>query len=155
MSIKSTGQWGKTERRFFEDRRRRPTPLLSRYTLWGRRKTLRRKEDQERGGYVDRYDPALLFLLVLIVGLNILDSVFTMIILDCGGREINPIVRSAIEVYGDQFWVWKFSIVSANVILLCLHSRFRYVNKILWWITILFLGIISYQVLLMKYHIFE
>jgi hypothetical protein len=155
MSIKSNAFLRKTERRFFEDRRRKPTPLLSRYTLWGRRKTLRRKEDQERGGYVDRYDSSLLFFLVLIVGLNVLDSLFTMIILECGGWEINPIVRSAIEVYGDQFWVWKFTIVSVNIVLLCLHSRFRYVDKILLWITILYLGIISYQVLLMKFHIFE
>jgi hypothetical protein len=155
MSIESKGFSRKTERRFFKDRRRKPTPLLSRYTLWGRRKTLRRKEDQERGGYVDRYDSGLLFFLVLIVGLNALDSFFTMIILECGGWEINPIVRSAIEVYGDRFWVWKFTIVSVNVILLCLHSRFRHVDKILLWITILFLGVISYQVLLLKYHIFE
>jgi hypothetical protein len=154
MSIKSNSFMTRTERRVFKDRRRKPTPLLSRYTLWGRRKTLRRKEDQERGGYVDRYDSSLLFFLVLIVGLNVLDSLFTMIILECGGQEINPLVRAAIEVYGDQFWVWKFTIVSVNIILLCLHSRFRYVDKILLWITILYLGIISYQVLLMKFHIF-
>lgn len=145
----------RTERRASKDRRSRPTPLLSRYTLWGRRKSLRRREDQERGGYVDRYDSSLLFFLVLIVGLNVLDSLFTMIILECGGLEMNPIVGSAISVYGDQFWVWKFTIVSVNIILLCLHSRFRYVNKILLWITILYLGVISYQVLLMKFDIFE
>ncbi len=155
MSLKSNALLRKTERRSFGDRRSQPTPLLSRYTLWGRRKTLRRKEDQERGGYVDRYDSKLLFFIVLIVGLNALDSLFTMIILDCGGREINPIVRSAIEVYGDQFWVWKFIVVSLNLILLCLHSRFRYVNRIISCISILYLGIIFYQVFLMNFHIFE
>lgn len=145
----------KTERRSFRDRRSQPTPLLSRYTLWGRRKALRRKEDQERGGYVDRYDSSLLFFIVLIVGLNVLDSLFTMIILDCGGLEINPIVRSAIDVYGDQFWVWKFMIVSVNLVLLCLHSGFRYVNRIILYISILYLGIICYQVFLMNFHVFE
>ncbi|MBP1712931.1 MAG: hypothetical protein H6Q43_1555 [Deltaproteobacteria bacterium] len=89
------------------------------------------------------------------VGLNVLDSLFTMIILESGGWEVNPIVRSAIEVYGDKFWVWKFSIVSVNLILLCLHSRFRHVNKVIFGITILYLGIITYQVLLMKFHIFN
>ena len=154
MSIKSNALLGKTERRSFRDRRSQPTPLLSRYTLWGRRKTLRRKEDQERGGYVDRYDSRLLFFIVLIVGLNVLDSLFTMIILDCGGWEINPIVCSAIEIYGDQFWVWKYLLVSFNLILLCLHSRFRHVNKAIMWITLLYLGVIFYQVFLMKFHIF-
>jgi hypothetical protein len=142
------------ERRNFQDRRRQPTPILSRYTLWGRRRMLRRKEDQEKGGYVDRYGAKLFFLLILIVGLNMLDSLFTTMILDCGGWEVNPIVRSAIEVYGDNFWGWKFMIVSVNLILLCIHSKFRYVDRSILWITVLYLGVISYQLILMKYHIF-
>jgi hypothetical protein len=142
------------ERRNFQDRRRQPTPILSRYTLWGRRRMLRRKEDREKGGYVDRYGAKLFFFLVLIVGLNMLDSLFTTMILDCGGWEVNPIVRSAIEVYGDNFWRWKFMIVSVNLILLCIHSKFRYVDRSILWITVLYLGVISYQLILMKYHIF-
>ena len=142
------------EKRGFQDRRRQPTPLFSRYTLWGRRKVLRRKEDQEKGGYVDRYSPSLLFFLILIVGLNVLDSSFTLIILECGGWEVNPLARSAIEVYGEQFWVWKFLLVSVNLVLLCLHSKFRYVNKIILGITLLLLGVILYQIILLKYQIF-
>ncbi len=142
------------ERRVLRDRRINPTPLLSRYTLWGRRRAFRRKEDQEKGGYVDRYSPSLLFFLILIVGLNILDSLFTMIILEFGGWEVNPIVRTAMDVYGDQFWVWKFLLVSFNLIVLCLHSKFRLINKIIPGITLAYLGVIIYQVLLMKLHIF-
>ena len=115
---------------------------------------MRRKEDQEKGGYVDRYSPRLLFFLILIVGLNILDSLFTMIILEFGGWEVNPLVRPAMEVFGDHFWVWKFLLVSFNLVLLCLHSRFGYVNKGILWITIMYLGVIFYQVLLMRIHIF-
>jgi hypothetical protein len=144
----------KSERRGLKDRRNQPTPLLSRYTFWGRRKEFRRKEDQEKGGYVDRYNPSLLILLILIVGLNFLDSLFTMIILDCGGWELNPIVRSAIDMYGDRFWIWKFMIVSVNVILLCIHSWFRHVKKVILWITIFYLGIILYQIFLINFHIF-
>ncbi len=103
---------------------------------------------------MDRYGARLFFSLVLIVGLNILDSFFTMIILDCGGSELNPIVRSAIEVYGGDFWIWKFMIVSVNLVLLCIHSRFCYVNRMILWITLLFLGVILYQFILIKYHIF-
>ena len=142
-----------SDRRWVPDRRAKPTPLLSRYTLWGRRATFRRREDREKGGYVDRYGPGLFFLLLLIAGLNLLDSLFTMVILEFGGREVNPIVRGAMEAYGDRFWVWKFLIVSFNLILLCLHSRFRYVSKGVFWVTLLFLGVILYQVLILKLHI--
>jgi hypothetical protein len=125
---------------------------MTRYTFWGRRKILRREEDQQRGGYVDRYSPSLLFFLLLIVGLNLLDALFTMMILDYGGWEVNPIVRSAIEVYGDHFWVWKFSLVSVNVILLCLHSKFKYVKKIILGICLVYLAIVLYEIRLMTFH---
>ena len=141
-----------SQRRNLPDRRKRPTPILSRFTFRGRRKILRREEDQKRGGYVDRYSPNLLFFLISIVGLNILDALFTMMILDYGGWEVNPVVRSAIEVYGDHFWVWKFFLVSGNVILLCLHSKFKYVKKIILGICLVYLAIVLYQIRLMAFH---
>jgi len=62
------------DNRTFQDRRKKPTPILSRYTIYGRRCSFRRAEDQKRGGYVDRYGQRLFFYLLLIVGLNILDA---------------------------------------------------------------------------------
>ena len=50
---------------------------------------LRRKTDQEKGGYLDCYGTRSFVLLVLIVGLNVLDSVFSKMILDYGGCELN------------------------------------------------------------------
>ena len=79
------------DKRILSDRRKKPTKGLSRYTFFGRRRTFRRKTDQERGGYTDRYSAGLFFLLILIIGLNILDSFFTMIILDHGGWEVIPL----------------------------------------------------------------
>ena len=137
----------KSDRRVFKDRREQPTPGISRFTLWGRRRTFRRKEDQERGGYVDCYHPGLLILLTLTVGLTVLDALFTMMILDDGGWEINPVVRSVIQLYGDRFWIWKFAIVSVSLILLCLHSKFRLVIPII-------LGIATISVLVILYQIF-
>ena len=78
------------DRRVLTDRRRKPTPRWSWYTFFGRRTTFRRKSDQEKGGYVDRYSHLMFFILVLILGLNILDSLFTMMIIDLGGQEFNP-----------------------------------------------------------------
>jgi len=126
----------KVDRRILQDRRKRLTPALSRYTLWGRRTTFRREEDNKRGGYVDRYGSGLLLILILIVGLNVLDILFTMMVLDNGGWEVNPVVRSVIQVYGDGFWIWKFAIVSVPLILLCLHSKFRMVLTIIFGISV-------------------
>jgi hypothetical protein len=138
-----------TDQRIREDRRRKSTPGLSRYTFFGRRRTLRRKSDQEKGGYVDRYSSKLFFFLILILGLNILDVALTVMILDSKGWELNPIVRSVIEAHGDRFWIWKFAIVSVSLILLCLHSKFKRVKQIIVALCSIYLLVILYQVLLL------
>lgn len=141
----------KFNKRSVQDRRNHPTIPLSRFTLWGRRKNFRRGEDKKRGGYVDRYDPGLLTLLVFVIGLNILDVLFTMNVLDNGGLELNPVARSAIEIYQDRFWVWKFVLVAFPLILLCLHSKFRHTRSIIMGITIIYTGLIFHQILLFIY----
>ena len=139
---------GKSDRRFLKDRRKQPTPGLSRFTLWGQRSAFRREEDKKRGGYVDRYSSGLLFLLISVAGLNVLDALFTMMILDDGGWEVNPVVCSAIQLYGDRFWIWKFAMASICLVLLCLHSRFRLVIPILLGIGSINIIVILYQILL-------
>jgi len=135
-------------RRMLKERRKQPTPALSRFTFRGRRTTFRRKEDRAKGGYVDRYHSGLLFILTMVVGLNILDAWFTMMILENGGSEINPVVRSVIELYGNRFWVWKYAIVSFPLVLLCLHSKFRLVIPIILGISAINIIVILYQTLL-------
>jgi hypothetical protein len=137
--------------RILNDRRKQPTPVLSRFIFLGRRRNFRRKEDQERGGYVDRYGSVLLFLIVLIAGLNILDALFTMMILEDGGLEINPIVHSAIQIYGDRFWIWKFAMVSFSLILLCLHIKFRLAKPAIFGISAAYVTIVLFQIFLMLY----
>lgn len=45
-----------SDRRILKDRRKKPTPALSRYIFFlGRRRIFRRKGDQEKGGYLDHY----------------------------------------------------------------------------------------------------
>ena len=139
------------EKRIHKDRRSQPTPGLSRYILFGRRRGLRRRVDQEKGGYVDRYSSGLFFVLVLIIGLNVLDALLTMMILEFGGRELNPIVQSVMDLLGEKFWLWKFAIVSLSMVLLCLHSRFKRVMAVCIGSGFIYLVVILYQILLIAY----
>jgi hypothetical protein len=139
------------DRRISKDRRKQPTPGLSRYTFLGRRKTIRRKTDQQQGSYVDRYSSALLFFLISIIGLNVLDAFFTLMILDLKGWEANPVVQSVINLYGTKFWIWKFSIVSISLALLCLHSRFRLVRELIVAVGCLYFMVVVYQIFLLLY----
>jgi hypothetical protein len=137
------------DKRLGKDRREKPTPAVSRYTFFGRRKDFRRKAEQKKGGYVDQYSSVLFFFLVLIVGLNILDAFFTLMILDLKGWEANPVVRSVIDLYGTEFWIWKFSIVSFSLTLLCLHSRFRLVKEVIIGIGCIYVLVVAYQFFLL------
>jgi hypothetical protein len=126
------------------DRRMQPTPMLSRYTIWGRRKGSMGLPNER---YVDRYNPALLFFLLLMVGLNYLDSCFTLMILEYGGQELNPIVESIIYLLGEQFWIWKFIIVSFSSIILCLHSQNFKVKIAIVSLCFLYVVLVSYQLI--------
>jgi hypothetical protein len=134
------------DRRILKDRRKQPTPALSQFMLWWQRGAFRKKVDREKSGYVDLYSAGLLFLIILVVGLDILDSLITMMVLDLGGWGINPIVRSVIEIYRDKFWVSKFAIVSIPLILLCIHSKFRLAMPVILSICVIKVFVLLYQV---------
>ena len=121
----------------FIDRRKKPTPRLSWYTFFGRRRD-------------DRYSAPLFIFLVSIVGLNVLDSLFTMMILDKGGVEANPLVAAVMEVHGYNFWIFKFAMVSVCLTLLCLHSRYRIVKRVIVFLTSVYLAVVLYQIYLLK-----
>ena len=139
------------DKRIDKDRRKRPTPMLSRYTLWGRRSSFRRDEDRLRGGYVDRYGPKLLFCVLLLTGLNVLDAFFTITILESGGREINPLLNWALDYFGDKAWTLKLVVVSIGILIMCLHSRFQLARVSIVILVILFSGVVMYQVMLLRY----
>lgn len=133
------------------DRRKKPTPRWGWFTFFGQRRIFRRISDQKKGGFLDRYSPILFFLLVLILSLNILDSLFTMMIIDLGGQESNPLVRSFIELHGDMFWIWRFVIVSIALILLYLHHGFILVRRVIIAIGLIYVVIVVYQMYLVFY----
>jgi len=84
--------------------------------------------------------------IVAILIFNLLDVVFTMTILGWGGKELNPIVYSIIQLYDNKFWIWKFGIVSTSLIMLCLHSKFSRVKSIIGAIGSFYAAIVVYSV---------
>jgi hypothetical protein len=134
------------DRRILKDRRKQPAPALSQLMLWWQRRSFRREVDRDKSGFVDLYSAGLLFLIIMIVGLDILDSLLTMMAQDLGGWGINPIVRSVVEIYRDKFWVSKFAIVSIPLILLCIHSKFRLAMPVILSICIIKVFVLLHQV---------
>lgn len=89
-------------------------------------------------------------MLIGIVVLNILDALFTHIILDCGGTELNPVAGWAITMFGHHFIVWKLIVIGLSLLLLCLFSKFRLAKAVIAMAVVLYSGVVLYQVVLMS-----
>ena len=119
------------ERRADAERRRRPTPLLSRYLFVGMRRNGRRTEES-RNVYVDRFTTREWVLASGIFVLSMLDLVFTLVHLKAGGEEANPIMDWFLTWGGtDAFSVAKILFTVVGLLVLLVHVRFDRVQGLL------------------------
>lgn len=134
------------ERRQGKDRRRRPTPALSRYTIMGRRERAgRRRED--RPGYVDLYHPLLLVVLCAVMLFSVADAWFTLDALSNGAKEVNPLMERVLHLGPASFIAVKLVITGIGLAILCLHKNFPRVK----WVLVMVLA--AYGIL-MGYHLY-
>ena len=122
---------GSAERRDRTERRRRPTPILSRYTFFGRRRGGRR-DTESSNIYVDRYSAREWTLVAGIFVLSMLDLVFTLVHLNAGGREANPVMEFFLRWGGqDAFSIAKFMFTVVGLLVLLVHVKFSRVRSLL------------------------
>ena len=120
-----------TDSRRLADRRRRPTPLLSRHWMFGRRRGGRRAGERSRI-YVDRYTATEAFLFLGLFALSAIDLYLTLVHLDAGGSEVNPVMAWFVRHTDTTgFGVAKMSGTVFGALLLLIHIRFTGVMRIL------------------------
>jgi len=112
------------ERRLVTDRRTRPTSLLGSLRFGGRRRGFRR-EGEERNRYVDQPSKEIVALSLLTVILSVLDALFTLLHLEGGGREVNPIMGLALAAGVSCFLILKVGLTGLGVVFLAIHQNFR------------------------------
>ncbi len=107
------------------DRRKRPTPIMSRYTVvGGKRQTIRRDEDKKKHLFVDLYSTRLLVVVILLLGLSCLDAFLTLELIDKGKVvEANPIMAYFLEYGILPFTVIKFTITASALMVLCVFKN--------------------------------
>lgn len=137
-----------TTARFGGDRRRRPTPALSRYTfLGGRRRGPRRTADPQ-SIYVDRLGWGLASVLIMTFGFHILDALFTLAHIARGGAELNPFMDFFLKQSPGAFLVAKLSIAGLGLLFLGFHGRFPLVRKGVAALFLLYGGVVCYHFIL-------
>lgn len=120
-----------SERRDIGERRRRPTPMFSRFTLRGRRTRIRRDTDMLRGRYIDRSTGRHLALILLLMIFITLDAMSTLYILDNGGTEVNPLMERALQRGVGWFLMIKLGPLPIAFLLLSIHRYFVWVKSAL------------------------
>jgi hypothetical protein len=130
------------------DRRRRPTPALSRYTfLGGRRRGPRRTADPQ-SVYVDRLGWGVASALVVIFVFHVLDAMFTLAHIARGGAELNPVMDFFLKQSQGSFLAAKLSIAGLGLLFLGLHGRFPLVRKGIAVLFVLYAGVVCYHFIL-------
>lgn len=130
------------------DRRRSRTPRISRYSfLGGRRKKVRRWEEVE-GSFLDLYGTRLLLLLMWVALMNVGDTFFTLIHLQDGGRELNPVADMLLHSGRTGFVVWKSILIGSALVVLCVHKNFYLARLGLWAAAVSYTILIGYHLAL-------
>lgn len=136
---------GRTFVRTRTDRRQRPTPRLSRYSfVGGRRRTVQRSDERE-GAFVDVYSGWLLLLLLWVSAMNVADSFFTLVHLQAGGVEVNPVAAQLLTTGRFGFVFLKAALISAALLVLTVHKNFSLARTGLWLSTVAYTALVIYH----------
>ncbi|MEZ4386225.1 MAG: DUF5658 family protein [Candidatus Krumholzibacteriia bacterium] len=136
-------------RRQGHDRRRRPTPMFSPFSLRGQRTRIRRETDFLRGRYVDRSTGRHLVLLLLLLLFVTLDAASTLFIIENGGNEVNPLMNATLQRGVGWFLLVKLGPLPLAFALVSVHRYFRWVRLALATLLVVYGVLMGYHLLLL------
>ena len=96
----------------------------------GRRRGPQRREEQNRFYYKDIYDAKLLLIVLLIVTFSATDAGLTLLILQKGGAELNPVMIWALELSSHTFFAIKYLLTALGLMTLVVHINFRIFRRL-------------------------
>jgi len=131
------------------DRRERPTPRFSRFTFWGGRRRQGRRADENEGAFVDQYSGRLLAIMLWIAVMNAGDSFFTLLHLQSGGIELNPLAQVMLGTGRTGFVVLKSLLITIPLAVLTLHKNFPLARLGIWTAAAAYTVLLGYHVALL------
>jgi hypothetical protein len=102
--------------------------MLSRHSFRGRRRTLHRRQDDSGAGYVDRVEPFFSLVLGGVFFFHVLDAFFTLVHLQQGATELNPLMRVLLGYHEGWFLGVKLGLAGFGVVFLGIHQNFPMVR---------------------------
>ena len=142
------------ERRSGVDRRGADRLTLRSLLRGGRREEIRRDEDRRKWRYVDRYQQSLFGVIVIILFLSVIDAILTLVLINHGAMEINPVMAYYLGLGPYAFLFVKYALTSAGLVVLVVFrgrfiaSQWLKADVLLYVILAAFLGVVSWEIYL-------
>ena len=105
------------------DRRTNNRARLKYLLFNGRREQSRRNEDRSKAVIYDRYNPKLFLAITTILVLSILDAVLTLVVIQRGATELNPVMAYFLEFGTPTFIIAKYLLTSVGVFILLIFKN--------------------------------
>ncbi|HEV3022014.1 MAG TPA: DUF5658 family protein [Pirellulales bacterium] len=143
------------DRRAGPDPRQTPTSIWDTLACAGERIWNRRAADRLYPYFVDRFPPATLVSIVLLLALTILDGVLTLHLVEVHCRELNPLMGYLLERGPMPFLLGKYVLTAAGLPVLLIFKHFRLfgthfrVGYLIGVFLLLYACLITYQILLL------
>ncbi|MSR62664.1 MAG: hypothetical protein EXS08_09505 [Planctomycetes bacterium] len=132
------------------DRRKHPTPRFSRYALFGGRRQGPRRTTEREGSFVDVYGRRLFLVVLWVALMNIGDSFFTLVHLQAGGVELNPVAKVLLGTGRWNFVFMKSILIGLALIVLAVHKNFHLARIGLWTAAGTYTCLVAYHLLLFR-----
>jgi len=131
------------------DRRHEATPRLSRYSFVGGRRRGARRAGEEVHSFVDQYGQRMWALLAWVALMNAGDSFFTLLHLQDGAIELNPVAGWMLTTGRIGFVLLKSILITLPLVVLCLHKNFPLARMGLWLAAVVYTALVGYHIWLL------
>ena len=142
------------EKRRRIDRRTNNKARLKYLLFNGRRERSRRDEDRGKVFIFDRYNQKFFLAITAILVLSILDAVLTLVVIQRGAEELNPVMAYFLEHGTLTFIVAKYVLTSIGVLILLIFKNVFltqlkiYTHSLFPCVIIVFMTVIAWELFL-------
>ncbi len=129
------------------DRRQGPVTLWH-SVQWRGRRYAGRRGGEGSNTYVDRPTRRVTLLVCALTLCSVLDALLTLLYLERGGSEANPLMALALQLGFTAFVGLKMGLTGLGVVFLALHQNFRLGLRGLYAMMLMYLALLAYHGLL-------
>jgi hypothetical protein len=143
------------ERRSGKDRRQNCQAQFKYFLINGRREVARREEDRTRSYFFDRYNQKMFAAITAILMLSIVDALLTLILIERGSAELNPVMAYFLQHGPLSFIVAKYTLTSFGVVILLIFKNVFikkiniYAHSLFGCVIFVFSGVIVWELFLL------